>query len=131
MTGVLDRACHSQRDVVWLEGDMNLLDVAWKTSSTIGNQYPQVKNQVYINKQQDVGLLQVIHNPTRGDVILDVFLTNRPSLLSQCSVIPGLSDHDILLRDSTIPSSLTVYSSRLGQSRRICNEFIQFVPQHW
>lgn len=115
MTGVIDRACHSQHDVVWLGGDMNLLIVDWKTNSTTGNQYSKVMNQAYINKLQDAGLLQVNHNPTRGDAIFDILLTNRPSLLSRCGVIPGLSDHGILLCDSIIqparikPVSRTVH----------------------
>jgi hypothetical protein len=34
---------------------------------------------------------------TRGDNILDLFLTNRPSLVQRCRPIPGVSDHDVVL----------------------------------
>ena len=36
---------------------------------------------------------QIVTTPTRGNNILDIFITNRPSLTSKCHTIPGLSDH--------------------------------------
>ena len=36
---------------------------------------------------------QMITPPTRQNNILDIFITNRPSLTSQCHTIPGLGDH--------------------------------------
>ena len=83
VTRVTDGPCHSQRDVVWLGGDMDLPAVHWITSPTTGNQYPKAMNRAYINKHQDAG--NVHHNSTRGDTIL----SNRPSLLSRCGAIPG------------------------------------------
>ncbi|XP_076438589.1 uncharacterized protein LOC143277598 [Babylonia areolata] len=104
---VIEQACHSQRSVVWLGGDFNLPDIDWKTSNIISHQNPKTMNQAYINKLQDTGLLQINHSPTRGENILDLFITNRPSLVSRCTTLPGLSDHDILLCDSTIQPTRT------------------------
>ena len=37
--------------------------------------------------------------PTHESAILDFFLTNKPGLVKSCTVIPDLSDHDIVLTD--------------------------------
>ena len=37
---------------------------------------------------------------TRQNNTLDIFLTNRPSLINRCSPIPGLSDHDAVFVES-------------------------------
>ena len=36
-------------------------------------------------------------SPTRGQNILDLFFTTNPTLVENVSIIPGLSDHDIVL----------------------------------
>jgi len=40
------------------------------------------------------GFSQLVDTPTRRNNILDVFATNRPSLISKCNIIPGISDHE-------------------------------------
>ena len=40
--------------------------------------------------------------PTRLNNTLDIFQTNRPSLVNRCCPIPGVSDHHIVLIDSNI-----------------------------
>ena len=40
--------------------------------------------------------------PTHESTILDLFLTNKPGLVKSCTVIPGLSDHDIDLTDCNV-----------------------------
>ncbi len=42
----------------------------------------------------DCGMEQVVNFPTRGESILDLFLTNRPALLNRCEALPGIGDHD-------------------------------------
>ena len=44
----------------------------------------------------------MVNFPTRVNNILDVFCTNRPSLVDRISTVPGLSDHDIVLVDTNI-----------------------------
>ena len=51
---------------------------------------------------QDASLEQQNLQPTRGQNILDLFLTNNPTLTQQVKVIPGLSDHDSVLVDSLL-----------------------------
>ena len=42
----------------------------------------------------ELGLLQIVTFPTRQCNILNIFITNRPSLLRSCTSIPGISDHE-------------------------------------
>ena len=44
----------------------------------------------------DLGLHQVITTPTRGDSILDLFLTPDPDLIESTDVVAGIGDHDIV-----------------------------------
>ena len=50
-------------------------------------------------------LSQMNIEPTRESTILDLFITNKPGLLKACTVIPGLSDHEIVLADCDIKAA--------------------------
>ena len=38
-----------------------------------------------------------VNAPTRGSNILDIFLTNRPSLIEACEIVDGISDHEAVM----------------------------------
>ena len=95
-------------DVLWIGGDMNLPDIDWKHEKIVRHQYPISINETFIDKIRDLGLSQMNHTPTRDTNILDIFLTNRPNLVTNCFTIPGLSDHDILITDSNIKTNKVV-----------------------
>ena len=44
----------------------------------------------------------MVNSPTRGSNVLDVFMTNRASLIESCTVIDGISDHEAVLTKSLI-----------------------------
>ena len=88
--------------VLWLGGDMNLPDIDWNSSSIIGHSNPIAMNSAFIDAIHDVGGEQIVSSPTRKDNILDVIITNRPTLVNKCINIPGLSDHDAILLDSNV-----------------------------
>lgn len=46
-------------------------------------------------------LEQIVSFPTRKDHVLDLFMTNRPSLVNRCEPLPGIVDHDIVYIDIT------------------------------
>ena len=49
------------------------------------------------------GFIQSVDSPTRNQSILDIFCTNRPSLVSCCQILPGISDHEaVLVKTSTV-----------------------------
>ncbi|XP_072018346.1 uncharacterized protein [Amphiura filiformis] len=89
---------------VWIGGDLNLPDINWATLTIEGNQYPYSINARFLELLQNCGLQQMVMFPTRGESILDLFLTNRPSLVNKRAPLPGLGDHDIVYTEScTVP----------------------------
>jgi hypothetical protein len=88
--------------VIWLGGDANLPDIDWSTDNIKRNQYSIPINQSFIDTLNDIGIEQIVHFPTRNENILDIFCTNRPTLVDRCYPIPGLSDHDTVLIDTNL-----------------------------
>jgi exonuclease III len=87
---------------IWIGGDANLPDIEWDTTSIKGNRYTIPINNTIINTMFDAGCEQVVNFATRAVNTLDLFFTNRPSLVNKCLPLPGLSDHDIVLVDTNI-----------------------------
>ncbi len=40
--------------------------------------------------------------PTHDENLLDLFMTNRPTLINRCEPLPGISDHDAIFVDSNV-----------------------------
>ena len=80
--------------IIWVAGDFNLPDIAWKTESLDGNSYPKRISEITLEMTQDLDMEQMVHFPTRSLNTLDIFLTNRPTLINRCESIPGISDHE-------------------------------------
>ena len=83
----------------WLAGDVNLPDINWIDNCIEGHQYLLNTNNVleFLNIN---GLSQMVNSPTIGSNILDIFMTNRPSLIESCTVIDGISDHEAVYLQS-------------------------------
>ena len=88
---------HQQHNdaVYLLGGDFNLPDINWENMSISSHQNTLAINNGYINTFEDIGLEQMVNFPTRMDPdnILDLVLTNRPSLIQRCEPLPGIADH--------------------------------------
>ena len=87
-----------KKATVWIGGDFNLPDIDWSTNTVTGNQYSAKTNKDFLDSLDLNNLDQVIKFPTRGENTLDLFLTNRPTLINSTEPKPGLgkSDHDIV-----------------------------------
>ena len=53
------------------------------------------------------GFTQLVDSPTRGNNILDLFVTNRPGLIQEVKVSPGISDHELIVIESSLVATLT------------------------
>ncbi|VDI73901.1 Hypothetical predicted protein [Mytilus galloprovincialis] len=73
--------------ILWLGGDLTFLILT-------GNQIQYVATNILHKSKTVVTFF------TRGTATLDIFLTNRPSLVNRCEPIPGTGDHDIVFIDS-------------------------------
>lgn len=80
----------------WVGGDLNLPDINWTTLSIEGNSNPVLVNQKFLDCVNHCGFEQMVDFPTRHNATLDLFLTNRPTLVDKCSPVPGIADHDIV-----------------------------------
>ncbi|KAK3102607.1 hypothetical protein FSP39_012613 [Pinctada imbricata] len=74
--------------VTWIGGDFNLPDINWQTNTIEGNHNPRQLNASFLDMIHDCALEQMVTFPTRLVNTLDLFLTNRPSLISRCTPIP-------------------------------------------
>ena len=89
-------------DIIWIAGDLNLPDINWANFDTDGNSYPLPLNNMFLDFVSTFGLSQIVNFPTRQNNILDIFLTNRPSFIKYCVLLPGISDHEAVLTESNI-----------------------------
>ena len=82
---------------LWIAGDLNLPDITWEDNSITGHQYSKAINDLFIDLSSDMGLEEMVNKHTRGNRILNIFLTNRPTLIGGCEILPGISDHEEVL----------------------------------
>ena len=88
---------------VWIGGDVNLPDIDWSSDTVRNNSYNQSINTKFLNCCQENGFIeQVVDFATRYDNLLDILLTNRPSLMNRVDRVPGISDHQGILASSLI-----------------------------
>ena len=104
------RLCQAIRNItlkypsatLWLSGDFNLPVIDWTTDSIKGHQYNLAINNCFLPTFHDLGLFQMVDFPTRNCNTLDLFLTNRSSLVNKCIPLPGVSDHEMVLTMSNV-----------------------------
>ena len=82
---------------LWIAGDVNRVDINWKNNCVVGHQNLLSISNAFLEFLSNNGPSQVVEALTRGSNILDIFVSNRPSLIEPCTVIAGISDHKILL----------------------------------
>ena len=69
---------------IWIAGDFNLPIINWSDGSISGNNYPHTFAELLLDFSNTYGFTQMVDAPTRKHNILDLFLTNRPSLVKSC-----------------------------------------------
>jgi len=75
--------------VLWVTGDFNLPNIDWSLNATTGSTYPVELCNMLIESFNTFGLTQMVDSLTRESNILDLFATNRPSLIHKVEVILG------------------------------------------
>ena len=91
---------------IWISGDNNLPDINWEDNCVEGHQYSLTINNTFLEFLNDNGFSQIVDFPTRRSNTLDIFVTNRPSLVESCKSISGISDHEVVLMKSIILAQL-------------------------
>jgi hypothetical protein len=99
--------CRSLPNII-LSGDINLPDINWESMThTPSPQYGHSVNDKFIQVCQDSNLTQCVSQPTRGNNILDLFLTTNPDLVTHQEITEGISDHDAVLTEVNIKAKHT------------------------
>ena len=56
----------------------------------------------FVSLLDDFSLVQVVNEPTRGENVLDFFLTSNHTLVNYVKVSPGIADHDIVVANVNV-----------------------------
>ncbi len=89
-------------DLTLVAGDFNCPGINWENNSIAAGSPEMAGHEAVIEFQNDHQLTQVQHEPTRAKNCLDLFFTSNPSLVKSTNVVPGISDHDIIVIDTDI-----------------------------
>ena len=77
----LHRAVTKRNAELVIAGDFNFPDFQWpSTSPKPRSGHPNLHKQ-FVDLLEDTGLVQLVTEPTRGENILDLVVTNAPSLI--------------------------------------------------
>ena len=99
--GKLNQNSNKQKHVI-LIGDFNCPYIDWESGNVQdGALQPDVHQQL-VDLAIDHNLTQIVEDATRRENTLDLCFTTNPSLIKDVKVIPGISDHDTVVVDSTI-----------------------------
>ncbi|XP_060581061.1 uncharacterized protein LOC132737744 [Ruditapes philippinarum] len=93
-----------KNSIVWVLGDFNMSSIDWSTESlTEGCKFPNIYTS-FLENLINLNLQQMVNIPTRGNNVLDLFLTNMPSHVHSTKTLPplGSSDHDIVFHEIKI-----------------------------
>ena len=68
----------------------------------------------------------MVSDPTRDNTILDLFLTNNPTLVGTVTVVPGISEHETIIAvvklrptmQKVKPRTVHIYSKAEWESMR-------------
>ena len=80
-----------------LAGDFNFPDIYWEDGVGCIRTNPAYGcecKELFLDLLNDFALEQQVKEPTRGTRILDLVLSLQSQLISNVSVIPGMSDHE-------------------------------------
>jgi len=55
----------------------------------------------------------MVTEPTRGDNILDLFITDNPTFVQKVNILPGIADHDIVYAKVNIRPQVTKQKPRI------------------
>ena len=99
---IMEKTRNNPSSTILLGGDFNARDIDWETLSIDANSDKKLLHARLLEILDEHHLTQHQLEPTREGKVLDLFCTNKPSLVKSMHTIPGISDHDIPTADCTI-----------------------------
>ena len=100
----LKKITRNRRDsTIILGGDFNFGDIDWESESVREGSSNAAASQRLLDILNDNQLSQLQRESTRKDRLLDLYITNRPTLVKTITMVPSISDHDgAIVADSDI-----------------------------
>ena len=82
------------RTCIAMAGDFNAPGIDWESSTVKPDAPLRGMCQRLIDMLHQFHLSQLVTEPTRHKATLDLFCTNKPGLIKNISLVPGISDHN-------------------------------------
>ena len=108
---------------LWIGKDISLSEINWSNTSVFGHSHSLRPNHIFLDFLLDNALTQIVSTPTRGTNILDIFITNRPSLVESCNTVDGIGDHEAVFVKSLITVCLSHPNGRTKYVPMVPNKF--------
>ncbi|KAI8486064.1 hypothetical protein Bbelb_361640 [Branchiostoma belcheri] len=86
-------------DNVIILDDFNTPGIKWDTTVADNSQAYTGQAEKLLHLMDNHGLFQTVEEPTRNGNLLDLVLVNNPNIIEKTTVVPGISDHDMVLVD--------------------------------
>ena len=99
------RTANDRNPPIIVGGDFNLPDINWEHNCVSASSSKNKLHNSFLSTLADHNLSQMVTEPTRKDHILDLMLTNNPSIIKNVQILPGFSDHEFVLSDSNLAPS--------------------------
>ena len=108
---------------IWLGGYFNLSGIDWHNENIKHNSQHTVECHQLLDISKNAFLYQLVLEPTRitetQSNTLDLFFTNNNTLVNQVRVIPGISDHEAVVIESSLrPIKKLVITRGVWQYRK-------------
>ena len=88
------RKYSQQNDTIIIGGDFNFRDINWDTESVPPQAHERAASQMLIQSLNNHFFSQLQRQPTREDNVLDLYITNKPSLVKSMYNVPNIPDHE-------------------------------------
>ena len=97
---------NNPNSTLFLGGDFNLGDINWDDLTIYTNSPVKGVCEKLLDILHNFHLEQHQREDTRENRLLDLFCSNKPSLVKSCNAIPGLSDHEVIIADCLIKAKI-------------------------
>ena len=104
---VNDIASKSKGKMIILSGDFNLPHINWESYDFVSGNHEKEHHEKLLDICSGHNLEQMQLKPSRGENILDLVFTNRPSLINSVSLLLPIADHETICTDTDIKPKYT------------------------
>lgn len=101
LNAIQQKTKNNNKSTIILGGDFNFGEIDWETE-TVEAGKSKITPEKLIRILRDHHLTQLQREPTRGDRVLDLMCTNKPSLTKSITTIPWEADHNAIVSDCDV-----------------------------